>query len=281
MIQSSSSAVLKWVGSKRRQCPRLVEVIKPLLKEGSVYFEPFAGSLAPFFALRQSGWSGLAIVGDTSLPLIRFWEEIASGSEQTWLACKAFLEREQGMSPEERETFYYRCRKAFNSSTLYDKPYRAALFLYLNQRGFNGLYRTNQRGHLTTAYGGPRKSFPSKDTLLLASRMLTNTTLCCADFEELLKRTKPGDVVYADPPYNGTYTGYHGMFRVQEQQRLAKTLKDLYQRGIHIVASNADTEAVRAIYHWAQIETIEVSYAVKGGDRRVLAKEVLISAVTQ
>jgi DNA adenine methylase len=271
--------VLKWVGSKRQQCPRLVEVIKPLLRPGAVYIEPFAGSLAPFFALRQSGWNGSAALGDLSYPLINFWEELRFDREQLWNYCSLLLEEESGLEPWRREEIYYKHRKQFNCTGTYSKSYRAALFLYLNQRGFNGLWRTNKKGELTTAYGGPRKAFPTKETLAFASKLLKHSTFHHSDFESLLKLANPGDVVYCDPPYNGTYTGYSGTFRTKEQQRLATTLKNLHRSGVHIIASNADTEGVRAVYYWAKIEPIEVIYGVKGGDQRKAAKELLISAV--
>jgi DNA adenine methylase len=274
-------SIVKWVGSKRSQTPRLVEIIRPLLKDSAEYFEPFAGSLAPFFALRQSGWSGPATLSDASLPLIRFWEEIAEAPERLWSVCEGLLAQEKEKTEGEREGLYYRCRKEFNSELSYGKPYRAALFLYLNQRGFNGLYRTNNQGYLTTSYGGLRNHFPARDTIQRASALLANASLHCADFEEVLDRAKAGDVVYADPPYNGTFTGYSASFRTPEQRRLAECLKRLHRRGVHIIASNADTEGVRAVYHWANIEALEVRYGVKGGDKRVSAKEVLISAVAK
>lgn len=271
--------VLKWVGSKRLQAPRLVEAMRPLLKEGAVYIEPFAGSLAPFFALRLAGWNGSAALGDKSWPLFQFWGELSFDPERLWYLCENILVQEKEKSAAEREDFYYWCRKSFNSSLHYDTPYRAALFLYLNQRGFNGLFRTNSQGHLTTSYGGLRNAFPSKATIELAWKLLLRSTLHYSDFEDLLKLAKPGDVVYADPPYNGTFAGYSGTFGTYDQQRLATALKALHQSGVHVFASNADTEAVRAVYHWAKIESLEVTYGVKGGDHRKAAKEVLISAV--
>ncbi len=270
---------LKWIGSKRQQSPRLVKLMRPLLKEGSTYFEPFAGSLAPFFALRQAGWLGTAVLGDISRPLIHFWRELFSDHHRLWIYCRALLDEEQ--NADSKEVLYNQYKTQFNEDGELSTSHRAALFLYINQRGFNGLWRTNKEGKCTTAYGGPRKAFPIKETLGIASELLNKTVIHHGDFDELLWRAHPGDVVYCDPPYNGTYTGYSGTFGTYDQQRLASSLKSLHQRGVHIFASNSDTPAIRAIYHWAKIEPIEVTYAVKGGNRRVSAKEVLIKAVAQ
>src|SRR6185295_15939056 len=108
-----------------------------------------------------------------------------------------------------REGVYGAVKSLFNA-TLRRRPktdpVQVARFLYLNYRGFNGLFRTNRQGEYNVAFGGLRKTpLPTLAVLTSVSQALQGAELFCSDFAPRLSEAGPGDVVYADPPYNGTF----------------------------------------------------------------------------
>jgi DNA adenine methylase len=53
---------------------------------------------------------------------------------------------------------------------------------------------------------------------------------------------KHGDVIYCDPPYDGTFSNYHTSgFGEDEQYHLASILERRSSQGYPVIASNADT----------------------------------------
>ncbi|MBA5819481.1 DNA adenine methylase, partial [Escherichia coli] len=51
-------------------------------------------------------------------------------------------------------------------------------------------------------------------------------TFICASFDETLAMLQVGDVVYCDPPYDGTFSGYHtDGFTEDDQYHLASVLE--------------------------------------------------------
>ena len=79
---------------------------------------------------------------------------------------------------------------------------------------------------------------------------------------------------YLDPPYWGTEHYYgRGLFGRNEFQQLSAALQGL--RGRFILSLN-DVPEVHALFAWAQIETVELSYQAGGGQRTKPVREVII-----
>lgn len=63
-----------------------------------------------------------------------------------------------------------------------------------------------------------------------------------------------GDVIYCDPPYipastTANFTSYHtDGFTSAQQEKLARMLRIAAKRGRHVVASNSETDAAKALY---------------------------------
>ena len=58
-----------------------------------------------------------------------------------------------------------------------------------------------------------------------------------------------GDVVYCDPPYDGTFSSYHTAgFTEDDQYRLASILERRASEGHPVIVSNSDTFLTRSLY---------------------------------
>ncbi|EOA6846793.1 DNA adenine methylase, partial [Salmonella enterica subsp. enterica serovar Braenderup] len=213
---------------------------------------------------------------------------------------RAWLLFEDGNTPEA----YKDNREAFNTITLSHDKRRtqylewAALFLYLNRHGFNGMQRTNQKGASNVPFGKYKKPyFPFQEMRQFASKAReTMTRFVCADFRTTMKGLPdichrvsfhagtPSDaVIYCDPPYlplenKDSFTHYNGKaFTREDHQALAEALVKAHRLyGVKSVISNHDTEETRKIYSQFELHTLNVRRSVSASrEGRKPVKEVI------
>jgi DNA adenine methylase len=128
-LTASCVPLLRWAGSKRATAGALAEYWEDDCQR---YIEPFCGSAALFFRIAPKK----AVLGDINIDLISFYETVSSRAPQVYKIFAGF--------PRDRTT-YYRLRDDYPK--VKSQTRRAAIFYYLNKNCFNGLYRTNKRGH--------------------------------------------------------------------------------------------------------------------------------------
>ncbi len=175
--------LLRWAGSKRQLVPTLSKFFDPERHER--YVEPFAGSACLFFSVKPKK----AILGDINSELIRTYRDVK-------YRCGEVTSR-LGRFRKSKKEFLRRRRPNMRSSS---RAYRAARFIYLNRCCFNGIYRTNRKGEFNVPYGG-KGSGPIPKKLRGHAQALRSAVLVSGDFEKVLRRVKPGDFVYLDPPF--------------------------------------------------------------------------------
>jgi DNA adenine methylase len=178
---------LRWPGGKTwlvNDARRLFGQLRP-----KKYFEPFLGSGAVFFALKQCP----AVLSDINQDLVDTYVVVRDRSAE-------LIQALQAMDPT-REA-YYRVRAA----SPFNEIEKAARFLYLNRMGFNGIYRVNQRGEFNVPYGGADRRldyFWRSDRLIRASRALQESDIHAMDFAKAMSDAGAGDLIYCDPVYLG------------------------------------------------------------------------------
>ena len=103
------------------------------------------------------------------------------------------------------------------------------------------------------------------------------------DFEQAVKTAQAGDFVYFDPPYDvvgeQSFTSYTtGGFDKKEQERLKDVIEDLTERGVLVMASNANTPFIQELYKDFNIHVIEAKRNINSkGDGRGKVEEVIIT----
>jgi DNA adenine methylase len=116
---------------------------------------------------------------------------------------------------------YIALRKEFNKiSPNYDdgRPNDgirlASLFMYLNRTGYRGLYRENKKGEFNTPYWSDGKTIKfDYNNLRKCSELFNKKDVCfkCQDWlEEVTSISEKNMVIYMDPPYLNTFSGYDG-----------------------------------------------------------------------
>lgn len=254
--RAKASPIIKYAGGKRWAVPLFAPgIYRRLAKTGGRYVEPFLGGGALALDLGLPGM----IVADLCGPLIGMYRAVASQPAAVAWALSALAAK--GTT----EEAYYRIRDQRPTSPIV----AAARFIYLNKLGYNGLYRENSRGDFNVPYGKQsyressvtRKGrdaveslFPSKGRLEAVSRAFKASDVLCQDFGATLAPVEAGDVVYADPPYAGTFEAYtKDGFSADDQARLAGDLQACRDRGAFVLATNADTPEIRELYAWATV----------------------------
>jgi DNA adenine methylase len=255
---------LKWAGGKSQLLDQLWE-FRP--GRFARYHEPFLGGGAFFFRLQPER----ALLSDVNAELINCYETVRDKPKQLLTALKKHTYDEE---------HFYQVR---DSSPKGSVP-RAARTIFLNKTAFNGLYRVNSQGKFNVPFGRYKKPlFRDPETINACSAALRSVDLSVCDFEKSLARAKAGDFVYLDPPYvpvsnTADFTSYAaGGFGWNEQERLARAVALLDQRGVKFMLSNSDVPALRSLYKGFRIEQVLATRRINSrGDRRGNTPEIVV-----
>ena len=254
--------LLKWAGGKRQLLPQLRRFYPSVFTR---YCEPFVGSGAVFFDLYAAGrLAGReAILIDSNPDLIGCYEAVrdapdAVGRALVRLAASHardarghyFSVRDELFNPERER------RRAANGRIAYT-PDLAAMFIYLNRTGFNGLFRVNASGAFNVPpgrYERPRIADAEKLARAAAALSAPGVELRWGSFESTLEFAQAGDFLYFDPPYapvsrTASFTAYTtARFSLGDQARLLAVVVELARRGCHLVVSNSTAGEIAAMY---------------------------------
>ncbi|WP_394822866.1 DNA adenine methylase [Pendulispora albinea] len=241
--------IVKWAGGKSRLLPELQARLPGSIR---TYAEPFAGGAALFFALagerlakkRGGRTYKRAILADRNEDLVACYRAVRDHVDSLIDALGRY---------HYDADLFYATREL--DPTKMDDVERGARLIFLNRTCYNGLWRVNASGKFNVPFGrhiNPR--ILDEEGLRAASRALQGVDLRVADFNDVTRSLGEGDFVYFDPPYvpvSGTadFTSYaSGGFGASDQERLARELVALRDRGAMVMLSNADTAETRSLY---------------------------------
>jgi DNA adenine methylase len=254
---------LKWVGGKRQLLPVLRRFYPPVIGR---YFEPFLGSGAVFFDLagRHLLNGDGAVLTDDNADLVGCYRHVG----RSLAAVLAALDRLAGDHAARGRACYMQVRdEHFNplraawrdrGGALDDySPELAAMLIYLNRTGYNGLFRVNASGDFNVPpgrYDAPR--VVDRPLLTRVSEVLAAPGIRVdhAAFDRVLDEARAGDFVYFDPPYaplskTANFRGYTGRgFSDADQGRLQRISIALARRGVHVLLSNSVAPSVSRLY---------------------------------
>ena len=250
------STILKWAGNKTA----IMSELKKHLPDGPRLVEPFAGSCAVMMATDYPYY----LIADINPDLINLYQVIKED-------VNSFIHLvERIFSKFTTEEDYYKCRQFFNTVPL-ESIEKAAYFLFLNRHCYRGLCRYNQRGLFNVPYGNYKKPYLPVDEIRAFAEKAVRATFICASYDETLAMLQAGDVVYCDPPYDGTFSGYHTAgFSDDDQYDLASILVRRSSEGHPIIVSNSDTRLIRSFYRKFTLHRISTkrSIGVAAGERK-------------
>ena len=222
MTATAQAPPLKLQGIKTRLVPFIAENARWTGR--GRWVEPFTGSGSVPLNLAPER----ALLSDACPALIDFHVGVQRGRINV-ATVHLHLQREGGRLALDGDEHYYRVRERFNRS---GDPLD---FLFLNRACFNGIMRFNGKGEFNT----PFCKLPGRFRPALLTRICNQVQwqsermggkqwdLGVRDWRETLAQAGPDDFVYADPPYQGRYTGYYGEWNETEAAELADALRSL------------------------------------------------------
>lgn len=236
---------LKWAGGKTQL---LHELISRMPASYNVYYEPFIGGGALYFAVSPKE----AVIADINEDLVNVYNVVRDNPEELLEALSGYVNDKD---------FYYEVR-AQDQNTL-NPLERAARLIYLNRTCFNGLYRVNKNGQFNVPFANYKNpNIVQSERIMAASNTLHKTQVFNASFEKVLVNAKKGDFIYLDPPYypKDVYSDFKRynkeQFHENDHQRLASLYNELSDRGCYVMLSNSDTPFTRDLYKKWRVDTV-------------------------
>jgi DNA adenine methylase len=255
--------ILKWAGGKRQLLP---EIRRFYPSSFGRYVEPFLGSGAVFLDCYNRGLlEGRTVrLSDINADVIGCYRMVRDAVEEVVGALRRL---EDGHLDGGARHFYAvrddhfnparaRLREHGDVASAYT-PALAAMLIYLNRTGYNGLFRVNAAGAFNVPagrYGTVR--ICDADNLRRMSRAFAATAarIELAPFELALADAGPEDFIYLDPPYapvsrTAHFTAYTaGGFGPVQQAALQRRVVDAARRGARILLSNSAAPEIRQLY---------------------------------
>ena len=226
----SAPHVIPYQGSKRKLAPQILDYVQHEVK-GTVY-EPFAGSAAITLAAAASEIGTSYVIGDKFAPLIDLWKLIIDKPDYV-AECYSKIWNAQLDDP---KNYFLEVRKQFNEA---QDPVQ---FLYLVARCVKNAIRFNANGEFNQSADnrrlGMRPEKVSKESYAISSILKGKTSVIAGDFMDVLKNATPDDLVYMDPPWQGTSLKKDPRYAyLLDIDELVSGLAELNERGVPYLLS--------------------------------------------
>lgn len=189
---------IPYQGSKRALAPRICSLFRDGIE---TLYEPFAGSAAITLFAATHDLADQFVIGDGYAPLIDLWDLILNDpgllSDRYSTVWKAQFDSES--------EHFNLVRAEFNETK------EPVLLLYLIARCVKNAVRFNRHGNFTQSVDKRRTGMkPDRVTRTVhaVSRLLKGKTkLFRGDFQKCCTAAGSNDLIYMDPPYQGTTYG--------------------------------------------------------------------------
>ena len=182
-------------GSKRALCRHIL----PHIPAGATRLvEPFCGSAAVSLAAATERRAKRFWLNDANAPLMALWQEILERPMQLADSYERLWREQLG----DRKAFFFQVRHRFNQT------HAPHLLLYLLARIVKGSVRYSTGGEFNQSADNRRRGMKPEamrmQLLCVSASLADRTRITAQDFRCVLAETTVDDVIYMDPPYQGT-----------------------------------------------------------------------------
>lgn len=207
------------------------------------------------------------------------------------------LEKEKGKLPDEdildnietalKSAFYMHFRHIYNFHKKYElnQAFYTAIFLFIRNYAYSGMFRYNSKGEFNVPYGGiayNNKNFRKKIEYLKSEplqQLLSKTNIVNADFEEFFNIHQPteNDFIFLDPPYDTEFSTYaQNDFEKTDQERLSNYLINECNAKWMMIIKNTDFILNLYTHQNIKISTFDKTYLVSFMNRNNKETEHLL-----
>jgi len=194
--------------------------------------EPFCGAGAISIAAVSYGLAKRFVLNDLNEPLMKLWAEIL---ERPSLLVDEYEKLWVAQNPDRKE-FFFRIRAEFNR---FHQPHH---LLYLLARIVKGAVRYSSEGLFNQSAdnrrSGMKPNAMRKNIMGVAQLLSQKATVSSVDFREAANKAKERDLVYMDPPYQGTsFTRDHRYFDGLTYDDFVEALMAMNEKRISYIIS--------------------------------------------
>lgn len=220
---------IPYQGSKRNLAERIMRFANSPYE---TLYEPFAGSAAITVYAARHNLAKNFVIGDSFSELIELWRLMINNPEKV---ANEYANIWNGQKDGDFD-YFLKKREEFNTTR------DPVILLYLIARCVKNAVRFNKHGYFTQSADKRRKGTnPSKmqESIFGVSHLLRNKTEFHADdFSKCIQACTKKDLVYMDPPYQGTTYGRDKRYYHQlNKELLYAELGSLNKKGVHWILS--------------------------------------------
>lgn len=220
---------IPYQGSKRNLAKYILECIP---QNSNQIIEPFAGSAAMSLACSNAQIGKKYILNDLNKPLALLLELISNNPDEV---INRYTEVWNAQLKMDSVEHFYKIREEFNQT---QEP---VLLLYLLTRCVKNAVRYNDKGEFNQSPDKRRKGknpkSMSKDILGFSNLLKGKTKVLSLDYTEVLKMATTEDLIYMDPPYQGTTGSSKRYIQTLDFEKFITALEDLNKRNIPYIIS--------------------------------------------
>jgi DNA adenine methylase len=188
---------IPYQGSKRSLAPRICEHFP---RKVETLYEPFAGSAAITLYAAAHNLAEKYVIGDSYAPLMALWKLIIDDPDELSHRYSELWHKQF-----ESEAHFNTTRSEFNES---GDP---VALLYLIARCVKNAVRFNRLGNFTQSADKRRTGMQPerlrKTAFTVSSLLKGRTQVFVGDFQDCISSAQKYDLIYLDPPYQGTTYG--------------------------------------------------------------------------
>ena len=168
-------------------------------------------------------------------------------------------------------SLYMYYRSLYNGDAPVSESMKVALFVFIRNYAYSGMFRYNANGAFNVPYGGIGYNGKTLDKKIAYYRSkevkdhLAHTMIECLDFEEFFRKHPPqeDDFIFLDPPYDSEFSTYaKNTFDKEDQTRLANYLiKECKGKWLMVIKN---TPFIYSLYdgHGLTIRSFDKKYQV-------------------
>lgn len=228
--------LIQYQGSKRIIAPEILQYFPPDVNR---LIEPFAGTCAVSILAAMEGKANQFWVNDINEPLIDMMKHCIENPEELYASYEAVWGK-QFNDGENNIDYFYKVRDGFNAG-----EQTPAMMLFLLARVVKGAIRYNNRGQINQSCDkrryGTKPITVRSNANQISSLLKGKTKYSSLDYKEVLKMATKGDLIYMDPPYQGTSnqqdTRDNRYIQGVQFSEFVEALQDLNERGIDFIIS--------------------------------------------
>lgn len=220
---------IPYQGSKRALAPLIMNYFPEKVDR---LIEPFAGSAAISVAAAMRKKAKKFLINDINAALINLLEEIVEQPEVIANGYESLWNEQLG----KEKAYFVEIRDRFNKENRNDD------FLYILARCIKGAIRYNSSGDFNQSADNRRKGKNPKsmrqDIFQVSECLKGKSVFTSCDFQEIFELSQPGDLIYMDPPYQGTSKNRDPRyFSGMEFDRFVKSLEYLNEKDVPYLIS--------------------------------------------